>query len=650
MEQLLRQAESAPQDTSQVSLLCDLSRQYMLTDVKTGMQHAKEAHVLAKRLRFSKGEAQAIGLIGSGHLVLGEYDKALPYYYTALKIAEQLKDTALLVATYNSLGILCYKTKDDRRAFQNYELAQAFALKTNNRVALGKVYNNIGNIHEDNGDYAKALGFYEKAAAIQRETGVKKSYAIGLLNIGNVYTLMNKPQEALPYLFQALQIDEELHNNMNMTVTLHGIAKSYLALRQTETALDYAKRSYEVAKKTESGKKIIAAAQLLAEIYASRKEYEKAYTYQQIFARQSAKLGIERQNRTAAEIIAKFESDKRELENLKLKAQRRIQAIEIEQQKAAMWFAGVILFLLSILVVILYFSRRHFKVMSRQLQEATDLLLQNNQKITAQKEEISKQSSVLERKNHQLDRHNSFKSKIFSIVTHDLRTPFSSIQGILQLVQNRTFTEDEVKRIFESLGKNMEVVVSMMDNLLGWSKAQMQGSSLELQSFQLYDFVEQNLQVMSEQASAKGVYLVNRIDRQVRIFSDKERLAFVLRNLLGNAIKFSFEGGEVTLEMREEEAGVSLMVSDTGKGISEKHQAKLFSDNRFTTLGTSKEKGTGLGLMLCKELMESLGGDITVQSVENQGSSFTIFLPCHVQKMEQEQAPFRGRVVEALEV
>ncbi|WP_207431531.1 tetratricopeptide repeat-containing sensor histidine kinase [Sabulibacter ruber] len=636
VEQLKHQITTAPEDTAKVGLLCELSREYRLSDVKKSMEHAKSALALAKRLHYAKGEAKAIGLIGNGHLVLGEFDKAFPNYFTSLRIGQELKDTALLVSTYNSLGILCFKTNDEKRALQYYNKSFELALKTNNQSGLARVYNNQGDIYESRGEFSKALAYYQKAANIQQKLGDKKSYAVNLLNIGNLYNAMGKPAQGLPFLFKALQLDEEINNLMNMTVTLRGIATSYVGLRQLDTALKYALKSYEVAEETESGKKIVASARLLAEIYASKGEYQQAYHYQQAFARQDSVLDNERQNRVAAEIIARYETKQKDLENLELKAQKRLQEAEIRQQEITLMLGWAVLGLMLLVVGGLYLSRQHFRNISRQLREATSLLTFKNEQITAQKEEICRQSKSLQQKNAQLDRHNSFKNKIFSIVSHDLRAPFSSIQGILQLVQNRTLTEGEVKRIFETLGRNMEVMVNMMNNLLAWSKAQMKGSALEMQPLNLHEFAGQSLEVVYEQAQAKQVKLHNQVSPDLMLFTDKERLAFVLRNLLSNAIKFCFESGEITLSARKAEAGVVVKVQDTGKGISERNLAKLFSEKRFTTPGTFKEEGTGLGLMLCKELVESLGGEITVQSVENQGSTFIIFLPCVV-KNEQVQ-------------
>ncbi|MFB9862808.1 tetratricopeptide repeat-containing sensor histidine kinase [Rufibacter immobilis] len=639
VEELERQLASASSDTARVNIGCALSREYMLYDVLKAMEQGRSSQALAKKAKYPKGEAEAIGLIGHGHLVLGEYDKAFPFFYTSLKIGQQLKDTALLVTTYNNLGILSFRTKDEKRALQHYGTAQTLALKTNNQNGLGRVYNNLGNIYETRKDYATALNYYQKAAEIHRQTGNRKSYGVGLANIGNAYNFMGKPAQGLPYLQEALQIDEELGNNMNKTVTLGGIANIYQNLNQPQKALRYAQQSYEVAVGTVSSKKIMAAAQRLADLYASVEDFENAYKYQTVFAQEDIKLNMEQQNQKAAEIASKYENSQQELENIKLKAQQRIQALDIAQQQKTMWFEGAILLLLLLLAIGLYISKQNFKKISQQLQEATSMLLLKNEEITAQKEEISTQAAILESNNAQLDRHNSFKSKIFSIVSHDLRSPFNTIQGILQLVQNRTLTEGEVKRIFESLGRNMEVVVNMMNNLLGWSKAQMQGSSLELHPVNLHEMVRENFSVMEAQAKAKEVRLFNIVNKDLTVLTDKERLAFVLRNLVANAIKFSFAGGVVTLEAQQEENGISFVVTDTGKGISERNLAKLFSDKRFTTPGTAREQGTGLGLMLCKELMESLGGEIKVESVVNQGSVFTIYLPCTVQMASSEVVP-----------
>jgi signal transduction histidine kinase len=281
-----------------------------------------------------------------------------------------------------------------------------------------------------------------------------------------------------------------------------------------------------------------------------------------------------------------------------------------------------------ILLLLLYRSRLHLKAASAKLLQANHLLQGQHLEISRQKNELAAQALKLRTQNGQLEKHNNFKNKVFSIISHDLRSPFGSIKSVLDLVQSEQLPTDALPPIFKLLSKDVEVSMNMLNNLLVWSKAQLTETNITLQPVNLQQLAEENIQLVASKAEQKNIKLVNEIEPTAVALADKERLNFVLRNLIMNAIKFTFDGGEIKLHaLPEAENKIAIAVSDTGKGISPHHLLKLFTEERFTTLGTAREKGTGLGLMLCKEFIESLQGKIMVKSEEGTGSTFLIKLP-----------------------
>jgi signal transduction histidine kinase len=194
-------------------------------------------------------------------------------------------------------------------------------------------------------------------------------------------------------------------------------------------------------------------------------------------------------------------------------------------------------------------------------------------------------------------------------------------------VQNKTLPPEELTYIFDLLGRDVDAATNMLNNLLGWSKAQLHGASLHLQAVNLHQVAEENLKIAAAQAALKQIQISNDIPGQLLAFTDKERLHFVLRNLIMNALKFTYPGGHIQLQGREKAGKVEIRVQDNGKGISPDHMARLFSQERFTTPGTAHEKGTGLGLRLSREFIQMLNGELTVESRPGQGSVFRIILP-----------------------
>jgi two-component system, sensor histidine kinase and response regulator len=614
--------------SAQVDLHLTLSKEYYLSDIKKGLEHARYAYTLANKANLPIGKATALNQIGQAHLVQGDFDKGMACHYQALKLGEKYTHTSTIINSYISLGTMYFKTKDPDRALAYYTKASQLAQKTGDQLSVSRVYNNVGNIYEEKGDYGKALESFKQAAQLQEKLGNKKSLVISLQNIGNVHIYLSHPELGLPYLFKSLKIADEVGNRICKSGILKSIAQIYQVKNNTPAALQYAKLSYDEALETNSSKKIAASAQLLQSLYAGQRNYEQAFTYLSVFVKHEALLGLENQKKVAAELTTRYETEKKERENENLKIERQRQNHEIKQQQITIAFGVVVVIVMLILVLMLYQNGLHLKATSHQLAEANRQLQHQHVKISQQKNELAAQSLKLKLQNEELEKNNNFKNKIFSVISHDLRTPFGSIKSVLDLVQCHPMSAEEVQPIFKLLSKDVDVSLDMLNNLLVWSKAQLTETNITLQPVNLHRLVQENIQLAASNAGQKNIKLINDIAPGAVVVADKERLNFILRNLLMNAVKFTFAGGEVRLYTRQEPGNeTTIAVADNGQGISPRHLLKLFTEDRFTTLGTAREKGTGLGLMLCKEFAESLQGHILVKSEEGAGTTFYIKLP-----------------------
>lgn len=634
-DDILKELENAKNDSARVVLINSLSEGFFLTDNKKVREHALIAEQLATKLKFPAGKAQALNLIGYSYLIAGEYDQAFKYYHQALKLGEHIGETVVVAKGHLNLGVVYRDLKDPDRAIQHYQKSLEYARKTNDSLAISKVYNSLGNICEDAGSYQKALGLFRKAATIQEKVDDKRYLGISLHNIGYVHINLGQPEKGLPYLFQSLRIHDEINNDMIKIATLGSIAELYEATGRSREALKYAKQSYAMALKSASGKKIAASAKLLQKLYRARNDYEQAYKYLSVFQEYNEILNQESQKKVVAEVAIKYETHKKELENKTLKAESEKQELKLRHQQMKIISGGALLIVLLILTLLFYVNKQNLKIANQKLQEANNQMQLQNKEINRQKEEISAQSVMLRRQNEQLEKDNSFKNKVFSIISHDLRSPFISITGFINLLQVKPLTSDEIKPVFEIFGQEINLITNMINNLLFWSKAQLTGDKLNLELTDLYFQAENNIELVTAEANKKDIRIINDILDDSIILTDKERLNFIIRNLLVNAVKFTPKGGEIRLRVEEQSHTITLFVDDNGLGIPDKNFAKLFTGQRFSTLGTSKEKGTGLGLLLCKELMESLHGQIAVESTEGLGSSFSLIMP----KMAAEALP-----------
>lgn len=232
--------------------------------------------------------------------------------------------------------------------------------------------------------------------------------------------------------------------------------------------------------------------------------------------------------------------------------------------------------------------------------------------------------------NEELKILNSSKDKFFSIIAHDLKSPLSGLLGFTEiLVEEFDDLDDEEKREFighsHQASKNL---MALLENLLEWSRIQIGNNAFEPEEVALEPIIEEIFSLFNQNAKSKNIQLVKNIDSEVNVVADQNMIKTILRNLISNGIKFTNDGGTVSISAEEQNEFIKISVSDSGVGISKENINKLFKiDGGFTTPGTTNERGTGLGLVLCKELVEKNGGKISVESEPGRGTKFIFTLP-----------------------
>lgn len=238
--------------------------------------------------------------------------------------------------------------------------------------------------------------------------------------------------------------------------------------------------------------------------------------------------------------------------------------------------------------------------------------------------EISKEQILAQ--NEQLEKSNSEKDKLMSIISHDLRSPLINIQNYLELL-NESQVDDVNRPLLErALIQSTNGAVQMLSNFLHWSKSQMDGVNANLVAINLGAALQGTIEMESANATQKNITLQVSIPASLLVFADADMLQLVVRNLISNAIKFTPTGGKIDINAQQLANECQITISDNGKGIPEEKQPKIFSIKAESTYGTNNEKGIGLGLMLCKEFIEHQGGRIDFKSTMDQGSSFFVFV------------------------
>jgi len=233
-------------------------------------------------------------------------------------------------------------------------------------------------------------------------------------------------------------------------------------------------------------------------------------------------------------------------------------------------------------------------------------------------------------KNEQLRELNATKDKFFSIIAHDLKAPFSGILGFSEILRDEAQNLDIglIESYANNINSTAHQTFKLLENLLDWAKMQQNGFSFEPVPISFNYILNTEIEGLKTNADQKNIALVNKTAKEIILTADEKLLSSVLRNLMSNAVKFTHKGGKVFIEAKMKLDSVEISISDTGVGMDNETLQKLFKiEDSFTSRGTENEKGTGLGLLLCKEFVEKHGGKIWVNSEKGKGSTFTFSIP-----------------------
>ena len=237
---------------------------------------------------------------------------------------------------------------------------------------------------------------------------------------------------------------------------------------------------------------------------------------------------------------------------------------------------------------------------------------------------------IIERQNERIQSVSRSKDKLYSVIAHDLRAPIGTLKMILEALdhQKEKIPDDNIKNLIKMLQETTDEAFLLLENLLLWSNSRNGLLQPYRQAFSFTEAAKEVIVLQENIAEAKGIKICNHIDRPFTGYADVNMMKTVLRNLLSNAIKFSYTGGRIDVDCREENAFLTVIVKDRGQGISEEHQQGLLDDGlHFISYGTQKEKGSGLGLQLCKDFVRMNHGKLWFESKEGKGTTFYFSVP-----------------------
>jgi len=567
----------------------------------------KYAHITVEiQARINHEEAhEVINNIGDIYMDLNDYENAYKSFQKSLKLSREAGDELLETMAMFNVGRV-YKVQGNYpMALEYINNSKMLSQRIDDIEGIAYSDHELGLISHLKGDLEKATEYLSMAIDLSDSLREYQLSAQSMVKIADVYKDQKNYLKSLESYHKAWNESERINDNKGIAEAYLGLGSLQLEMNSTESASESLHKGLGYAQNISNKGLESKFYEQLSNFYEKRQNQKEALMYYKKFKILSDSVFSRDINMQVALMQTQYESEKKDKEIAQLNESKTLQNSKIQKQSAqtTILFFGLAVLIVMVIVAVL---------IGRNKRKANDMLRQQKIEIIA--------------KNRELGKLNKVKDKFFSIISHDLKSPFQSLSGILELMSYDALSDKEVKKLFKELKLKFDSTNYLLENLLEWARMQMKETKFDPNEIPLHTTIDQELNVIKN-SNAKDVDLKNNVESVSLAYADMNMFKLVIRNLVGNAVKFTKHKGNV--EILSEDMGdfVCISVRDNGVGISKENQEKLFSEEAsFSTLGTALEAGTGLGLNLCKEFVEIHGGKIWVESEEGKGSTFKFTL------------------------
>ncbi len=603
--------------------------------------------------RWNKADALFNKGVALWHL--GEISQSDKYYEDAIKIYDEFKDSLSMIKVFNSQAINHQMKGNVDLAFETFLHSLDYAKKMGDKTTVFNTLLNIGIMYDNNSNYDKCLYYYYEALKYS-DNADRSSVALLQSYIAEVYLTLKNNEKAEEYLKYAVE-NSKLSNDTNSLIWAYSsLGKIELDKKNFAKAENYFKESLSLSRKidfkleiihaltdlgkfynsinnfSQAEKNLNEALQLgneinslsdlnliygeLSSLYYKKQEFKKAYEYHEKYKLYSDSLYVLSNNEKLLELQTKQELRQKERETDLLMNENELQKKIISSQK----LIAIVISLLAIVSIIFIWVllRNRNKIL-----KSKNLLQIKNEEIENNRIEISEKNKVLAGLN-------ATKDKFFSIIAHDLRNPiaaFVNISELLELDYDRMSDKDK-KEIISQMNSSSKNLIMLLENLLTWARLSNNKIDVYPENLLMKDVLESAIHPYSQSAQNKKIKINVDVPEKLTIDTDKFILQTIVGNLVNNAIKFSIQHSDINVSLTNSDSNYKLVVKDHGIGIEESQLRNIFLLGKVSTSrGTLGEGGTGLGLVLVKELVEKLNWKIEVKSKVNSGSEFVVIIP-----------------------
>jgi signal transduction histidine kinase len=603
------------EDTTHVNLLNRMAMAIRESDHDLAGKYAEDALGIAEKIGYLKGKSEALGNLGWVSYRRTDFVNTLHYSIEALKVAEQIGYKAEMARCMNNIAAVSFEQKQFDKSVLEFKKALVLSYESKDGKVIGRSLNNIAYVYLMSGLNLDSAELYA-AKAVEFSETIKDNYliAFALRTSGDVMVKRNRRDKALKMYNRGIALSEASRNNSMKAATYHRIAKVYIDLGRNDDAIQVLVRNADEARKMGYREELERTYKVLSEIFNKLGQQDKAYNYLSLYTSLHDSIYTMQNSKQIALLQNEFDLSLKQAQIELLTKDTDLKQREIGSQRIQLYATILGASCVMLLVTVMLYSFQKVK--------------RTNKELESQKSELAKKNLEIEEKSNELELLNKTKDKLFSIIGHDFRSPLHSLRGLLELIGTRNMSQQEFEQYSKDLKNKIDVVYNNLDNILHWSVSQLNGINASPVKVVTQDLAEEVVELYEEIARVKGVKIVNEVPAEGNVWADKDQVRLVIRNLVSNALKFTFAGGQVTIGAVVLEDSVRIFVKDTGVGITDDDLGKLFiKQSLWSAKGTNNEKGLGLGLLLCKEFIEKNNGTLDVKSEPGAGTVIAFTLP-----------------------
>ncbi len=567
-----------------------------LGDYREALDYYEKSLEIKELIDDQKGIASTLKNIASIHYYRDNYVAALEINFRALRISESLEDVMGISFVYNNIALIYEKQEKLKEALEYYQKSLIIKQKAGDEQGIATTLNNMGSLYQKLGQTELSLASLENSLNISEKIGEKEGISAAMNNTATVYEEMGQTEKAMSLFLKSQKIDEGIGNKRGMLLSIISLSNINFNLKNYQGSLLFAKEGIELAEELNSKTELRDLNALISKNFEALGDFRSALKHIQLSQAYADSVLNQEIERKTARIEAEYEYDKKlsvfqaEQKALELENEKEIQRQAFQKRMLILAFLGI-----SLISGIIFINYRKQK----------------------------KAKQLLEIKTKELQQANQVKSKLFSIIGHDLRGPIASLYMLLGLYRKNQMNDSEFKSLVPELYKNIGAIMETLNNLLRWSMSEMKMIKPQPIPTSLYQKVEELSRFYSTLIRQKQLMVNNKIPDYLKVLIDPNHLELILRNLLSNAIKYSQINGNITISVLEKAEMVIIAVKDEGIGMEDGEARQLFQKGLAQSKrGTSGEQGTGLGLNLSQFYIEENGGKIWVESEPRKGSVF----------------------------